>query len=38
MDDFIKSSWPKFGKISFKKFENILEKDVLIFRYLKNWK
>ncbi|CAD8167982.1 unnamed protein product [Paramecium octaurelia] len=37
-DQYLKLQYPKYEKIDLNKFEQQFEKDVLAFRYLKNWK
>ncbi|CAK87020.1 unnamed protein product (macronuclear) [Paramecium tetraurelia] len=37
-DYYLKLQYPKYEKIDLNKFEQQFEKDVLAFRYLKNWK
>ncbi|CAK83003.1 unnamed protein product (macronuclear) [Paramecium tetraurelia] len=37
-DDFFKTHFTKNERLNLKKFESNFEKDVLMFRYLKNWK
>ncbi|CAD8088902.1 unnamed protein product [Paramecium sonneborni] len=37
-DDFFRTHLPKCERLDIKKFESNFEKDILMFRYLKNWK
>lgn len=37
-DDFFRTHFPKSERLEIRKFESNFEKDILMFRYLKNWK